>query len=108
MVALIAAYLVALQGLLLPLSVAAGAPFASGLCATSAEGSHSPGSHETGCPCAAGCRMQCCAQALAGPASIGIALARPRSSVIALATAIEAVFCPVSKGPQNPRAPPSA
>jgi len=108
MVALIAAYLIALQALLLPLSVAAGAPFASGICATSAEGSHSPGRHETGCPCAAGCGMQCCAQALAGPASIGIALAPPRSSVIALAPAIEAMFRPASKSPQNPRAPPAA
>lgn len=108
MVALLAAYLVALQALLLPSLVAAGAPIASDICATSADGSHAPGGHETGCPCAAGCGMQCCAQALAGPAPIGLALALPRSSVIALTPAIEAAFQPAYKGPQNPRAPPAA
>jgi hypothetical protein len=107
-IALLAAYLIALQALLLPLSVATGAPLASEICSTSADGSHSPVSHDTGCPCAAACGMQCCAQALTGPASVGMALAPARSSVIAFVPAIEAVFRPAAKGPQNPRAPPSA
>jgi hypothetical protein len=57
-VALIAAYIVALQALLLPLSVAAAAPFASHLCATSADnGSDTPAGPTGGCPCAAGCGL---------------------------------------------------
>ena len=34
---------------------------------SSADGSSSPAGHDSGCPCAAGCGMQCCAQTLAGP-----------------------------------------
>jgi hypothetical protein len=105
-VALIAAYVVALQALLLPLSVAAG-PFAGSLCA-SVNGSPSPVSHEQGCPCAAGCGMQCCAQTLAGPPQIVIALGPTRTIVIAPAPVIQPVVRVTERGPQVARAPPVA
>jgi hypothetical protein len=74
-IALIAAYVVALQALLLPLSVAAG-PFKSSLCtaATSVDGSPSPADHDSGCASAAGCGTQCCAQTLARPAVVAVML----------------------------------
>jgi hypothetical protein len=67
MIALAAAYLVALQALLLPLSVAAGNPFMGSPCVSSAS---QPVGHDAGCPCAAGCGMQCCVQALAAPVPV--------------------------------------
>src|ERR1019366_4738562 len=57
-IALAAAYVVALQALLLPLSAAVGGPFESSLCAAAAPVDHasSPAGHDSGCPCAPGCR----------------------------------------------------
>ena len=108
MIALLAAYVVVLQALLLPLSVAAGVPYASSICAAAAEGTHAPGSHETNCPCAAGCGMQCCVQALTGapPLVTGQALAYARVDVPA--PAMVAIARPAAKGPQIPRGPPAA
>ena len=65
-IALFAAYVVALQALLLPLSVAVGGTLDLTPCAaaTSAGSTQTPASHQTGCPCAAGCGMQCCVHAL--------------------------------------------
>lgn len=109
-VALAAAYVVALQALLLPLSVAAGASFDSSRCVTAstADGSQPPVSHETGCACAAGCGMQCCGQALAGPPQTGIALRITRAIVQTPTLYTEPVEKPADKGPQIPRAPPAA
>jgi hypothetical protein len=107
-VALIAAYVVALQALLLPLSVAAGAAFSSSLCAASAEGSQPSGSHATGCPCAAGCGTQCCGQALLGPPQVTVALVLTHTRALTPAPAIESAVRPAAKGPQVPRAPPAA
>lgn len=106
-VALVAAYVVALQALLLPLSVAAGASLNGSICAAaSTENSQPPASHDVGCPCAAGCGMQCCAQALNPPPQIAVALALTRTRAPTLAPAIEPAVRPMTKGPQNPRAPP--
>jgi hypothetical protein len=109
-VALLAAYVVALQALLLPLSVAAGTPAGSSLCASAASTSGSlPASHQPGCPCAAGCGMQCCAQAAVGPPpQIGIALAVTRAIAMTPALIGEPVQRPSDFGPQVPRAPPTA
>jgi hypothetical protein len=61
LIALAAAYVIALQALLLPLSVAAGGAFDFSLCTavTSADRPSSPAGYDSGCPCAAGCGMQC-------------------------------------------------
>src|SRR5262249_4572539 len=67
-IALFAAYAVALQALLLPLTVAAGAQN-SGLCLSAASAGH-PTGDQSGCPCAAGCGLQCCTQSSVPPSPI--------------------------------------
>jgi hypothetical protein len=107
-VALIAAYVVALQALLLPLSVAAAAPDFS-LCASSASASpHSGAGHATGCPCAAGCGTQCCVQAIAGPPQTTIVLAPASIVQLAPPPATTTVARPYLRSPQLARAPPAA
>jgi hypothetical protein len=97
---------VALQALLLPLSVASGAAFSAGLCA--AEGAPPASHHETGCPCAAGCGMQCCGLALIGPPQVVVAVALTQGlALITPAPALAPVVRPAGKGPQIPRAPPA-
>jgi len=107
-VALVAAYVVALQALLLPLSVAAGAAADFSLCtAASSHGAPQPASHDTSCPCAAGCGMQCCVSALAVPPQTTIALAR-EGARIAPPSVIASVARPYLRSPQLARAPPAA
>lgn len=110
MLALFAAYVVALQALVLPLTVAAFAMPEAGLCVTVAgEVSPPPVSHNTGCACAAGCGMQCCAQSFAAPPEqSGIALRAAQADVVVLPHAT-LVAVPSSDGtPHSPRAPPAA
>jgi hypothetical protein len=109
-IALAAAYVVALQALLLPLSVAASSPFHSSLCAAaaSADSSPPPAGHDGGCPCAAGCGTQCCVQSLAGPPQVAIILAPTRVTAMTPMCAIEPVIRPADRSPQVPRAPPPA
>ncbi len=110
LVALAAAYVVALQALLLPLSVAAGDAFDSSLCtaATSVDGSPSPAGHDTGCACAAGCGMQCCVQTLASPPPVTVALGRTRAIAMTPTPAIAPIIRLAERSPQVPRAPPAA
>ncbi len=107
-IALIAAYVVTLQALLLPLSVAAG-PFKSSLCtaATSVNGSPSPAGHDSGCACAAGCGTQCCVQILAGPAVVAVTLDLTRAIAVTPTPAIEPIVRVADRSPQIPRAPPA-
>jgi hypothetical protein len=67
LIALFAAYAVALQGLLLPLTVAAFAAPDNALCVTAGAATHRPAGHNGGCPCDASCGMQCNAPSPAGP-----------------------------------------
>lgn len=110
MLALFAAYVVALQALLLPLTVAASATPEAALCVTVAgEGSRLPVSHDTGCACAAGCGMQCCAQTLLGPPAQAAAEERATFvGVIAPPALLTSIARPADRGPQAPRAPPMA
>jgi hypothetical protein len=105
--ALLSAYVIALQALLLPLSVAADASFESSLCAAaSADISQVPGNRDAGCSCAAGCGVSCCAQALDMPPGIiapGAKEARSLTTAMAVAPAVR----PPTTGPQVPRAPPA-
>ncbi len=107
-IALFAAYVVALQALLLPLSVAAG-PFESSLCAAamSADGAPTPAGHDSGCPCAAGCGTHCCTQTLAGPLAGTVILALTRAVAMMPVPAIERVIRVAVRSPQVPRAPPA-
>ena len=109
-IALIAAYVVALQALLLPLAVAASSPFELTLCAAAAsvDGSPSPAGHDSGCPCAAGCGTQCCVQSLAGSPQVTVAYRHAGFSVFVLLPSIKAAIRPVIRGPQFPRGPPAA
>lgn len=110
--ALAAAYVVALQLVLLPLAVAAGNSLASPLCSEIAESRANPAvpnpvHSTTGCACASGCGVQCCAPALLSPPSAAVAIDRTPLVVLA-PKAIAAIPGFVSwHGPQNPRAPPS-
>ena len=107
-VALIAAYVVALQTLLLPLSVAAGAPDFS-LCVSAASaGPHSGAGHATGCPCAAGCGTQCCTHAMAGPSPAIVVLAPAAIAKLAPLPMIVSAARPHLHSPQLARAPPAA
>src|SRR5512140_1706120 len=107
-VALIAAYVVALQALLLPLSVAARAADAS-LCASAGVASpHSGDGHATGCPCAAGCGTQCCDSAMAGPPPAVIVRASAAITKFAPPPAIVSAARPHPHSPQLARAPPAA
>jgi hypothetical protein len=109
-IALAAAYVVALQALLLPLSVAASGAFDSSLCtaAISVDGAPAPASHDTGCPCAAGCEAPCCVQTLAGPPPVTVVLGLTRAIAMTLGPAIAPVTRLANRRPQVPRAPPPA
>lgn len=108
LIALAAAYVIALEALLLPLSVAVGGAYPFSLCSAGASvaGSQSPVDHQSGCPCAAGCGMQCCVHVLAGPPQTPVALARigvgTRMPIQALVPAARATI----RGPQVARGPP--
>lgn len=106
--ALAALYVVVLQALLLPLAVAAGSPYAEGLCISAGADTHGPAGHDTGCPCAAGCGTQCCGQGLSGAAPNVLTIA-PRLTGILTPTLALAPFPQTGeRHPQNPRAPPAA
>lgn len=105
-IALIAAYVVALQALLLPLSVASGVAVDTSICAeaSSAAGSQAPVSHDTGCACAAGCGMQCCGQALADRPQIVIAIELTHGRAVTPPPAIGPNVRPAERSPQVARA----
>jgi len=107
-VTLIAAYVVALQALLLPMAVAAGAPFDSSICASPPDSTHQPAGHDSGCPCAAGCGMACCAQALLGPPQANAAPARTYARAEMATRTLDPVVRPFVRSPQVARAPPVA
>jgi hypothetical protein len=108
LIALAAAYLVALQALILPLSLPATAAVAGGLCLTAHEGP-APAGQEQGCPCAAGCGMQCHAPAL-GPAPSAAAVPTRALRVAAVLAPTRLVQTPAqpSRGRPMPRGPPAA
>lgn len=109
LIALIAAYVVALQALLLPLSVAAAGPFATSLCSSaSLDGSQPSGSHQNGCPCAGGCGMHCCAHAFVPPPQVVVVVAEVYSNLAKPALAPEPISRPFERRPQIPRGPPAA
>jgi hypothetical protein len=111
LIAVVAAYVVALQALLLPLSLPIGGMLDASLCAAAqtVANAPSPAGDTSGCPCAAGCGMPCCVHALGGPLQRAIALAVLPSTVAVLATAPgRAVHISERRQPQNPRAPPPA
>jgi len=110
-VALIAAYAVALQALLWPLSLAASHPLQASLCseASATTGGPAPAGHDSSCPCAAGCGMQCCVRTFVGPARAAVVLVlRPTGAITLTPTRMLApVIRVANRSPQVPRAPPA-
>jgi hypothetical protein len=111
LIGLAAAYLVALQALILPLSLPAAAHDGA-LCVTTADGSApAPAGQNHGCPCAAGCGMQCHEPALdlLGPGAAA-RLPAPQRALAALLAPLPRADAPVpaDRGPQMPRGPPAA
>jgi hypothetical protein len=113
LIALAAAYLVALQALILPLALPANgaAVVAAGsLCLTTHGGSVPvPAGQEQGCPCAAGCGMQCHAPAF-GPAAAAAAIPAARPFIVAALAPAPLAQAPASalRGRPMPRGPPAA
>jgi hypothetical protein len=108
LIALLAAYVVALQALLLPLTVAAHPIVGDSLCSSAtADDGRGPVGHDTGCACAAGCGMQCHAPALADAPAVALAARHALVSRIAPERPIVAVIRPSSRTPLVARAPPS-
>jgi hypothetical protein len=107
--ALAAAYLIALQALLLPLSVAAGGPFGFSLCSSGVfiAGPEAPGGRQNGCPCTGGCGMQCCGHALADPPRTQIVLSPTGIGAPLPSLALAALFRIWTRNPQLARAPPA-
>jgi hypothetical protein len=108
-VALIAAYIVALQALLLPLSVAAAAPFAPHLCtATADNGSDTPAGPLGGCPCAAGCGLHGWDHGFVLPQPSGVTPAFDGVDARPALLAPSPVVCSAVWRPQIARGPPAA
>jgi hypothetical protein len=107
-IAVFAAYVVALQALLLPLSVLAGVP-GSALCLSAASnGAGQPADHPNGCPCAAGCGLQCCAQTSVLPPQIVIARAAAQVTALPAAHLAEQFRPARDFASHHPRGPPAA
>lgn len=107
LIVLFAAYVVALQGFLLPLTLAAFATPETVLCTAAGEASRQPAGGDTGCGCAAGCGTQCCTPSLSAPPAqaelvpyiTGATLVAPPLAVVAAPRAPD-------HNPHCPRAPP--
>ena len=108
-VALAAAYVIGLQALLLPLSVADRA-FATVFCSAHASvgNAQAPTGQDNGCPCAAGCGMQCGVHALAAPPQTVIAFGSLGAARLLAPPAIAPAPRPAWYSPQLARAPPAA
>lgn len=107
LIALFAAYVVALQGLLLPLTVAAFAAPENVLCTAAGERSPPTSGHDSGCVCAAGCGMQCGTLSLADAPSQDVVVLRTAQGVLVPPQlAIPSIARPDDGIPHSPRAPP--
>lgn len=106
LIALFAAYVVALQGLLLPLTVAAFAAPENVLC-TAGGPSHPYPGHDGGCACAAGCGMQCGTPSLAGAPNQDVVVLRTAHLFLVLPQLVPSAVAKTDDGiPHSPRAPP--
>jgi len=111
--ALAAAYVVALQIVLLPLTVAASSPLSGLLCSQAATTAANaaptdPLKTDTGCACAAGCGMQCCAGSALTPPSSAYAVDRNPLWTLTPTSVLGTPALAQARSPHNPRAPPAA
>jgi hypothetical protein len=106
-ITLIAAYVIALQALLLPLSVAAAVPFVASHCASVSDAGNDSPVNRAGCPCAGGCGLQCCTHAMAALAPIVCGAAPGYAGAATPEALLFGVVRPFAHRPQILRAPPS-
>jgi len=107
LIALAAAYLIAAQAVLLPLSVAAASPMLTALCISSSDGTgHGPSGSDNGCGCAAGCGMQCCAPAALDAPVANFQAPLTAAQVLTPVVAFVAGLRAEDRGWHRPRAPP--
>jgi hypothetical protein len=90
--------------LLLPLAVAYEAT--EGLCTSASSSQQSD--HDAGCPCAAGCGMQCCGGVVAAAPGAAGGLVVVRGSLIAPLVAVTSAPRTYLHSPQSARGPPAA
>jgi hypothetical protein len=111
LLAVAAAYVVALQLVLLPLTLAAANPLSGPLCSQAASNASAPVDPlkaDTGCACAAGCGMQCCAGSALVPPSSAHVVDRNALWTLTPAAVSDAAALAELRSPHNPRAPPVA
>ena len=109
LIGLLAAYLVALQAVVLPLAMPPTAAFADHLCLTDTSGAPGPNhdDHDRGCPCCVGGSMQC-QQPVLDTGMPAVLPARQAEVVAVLAPGlIEALLLRPDRTTQQPRAPPA-
>lgn len=106
-IALLAAYAVALQALLVPLSIAVAAPIGVICASGSPNDTQQPAGHRTDAVCAVGCAMQCSGGGPGLSQTASTLALVPVASLFAAFRA-DAVIAPADFGPHNPRGPPRA
>ena len=105
--ALAVAYVLALQTLVLSLSLGQGAPFLNSLCSAGlTDTSQDPGGSDAGHTCGVACGAFCCSPALDAPAA-GTAAILSEAHPFVASLAIDPPAMAVIKGPQIARAPPA-
>jgi len=108
-IGLLAAYLVALQVLAMPLSMPPTAAMGESLCLRGPAGDPSPhpAGHDQSCPCCAGCGLLCHAPALAGGIANPLPVPRLRVANVLAPAPFEAAPRPAVPTAQMPRGPPA-
>jgi hypothetical protein len=109
-IGLLAAYLVALQALAMPLSMPPTPALAESLClgGHSGDPAHGPAGHDQNCPCCAGCGLLCHAPALAGSVAAPLPAPRLRVAAVLAPASVAAAPRPAVHFAQMPRGPPGA
>jgi hypothetical protein len=110
LIGVLAAYLVALQAVVVPLSIAPTAAFAGSLCLSdhSSDPARPPAGHDQNCPCCAGCGLLCHAPALAGDTADLFPALRLRAAIIVVPALVAAAPRPAIPFAQMARGPPAA
>jgi len=107
-IGLLAAYLVALQALAMPLSMPPTAALDEGLCLSgpSGEPARHPVGHDENCPCCAGCGLLCHAPTLAGGTVDPLPAPHARVSIVFVPLPLVGATRPAVRIAQMPRGPP--
>lgn len=109
LIALIAAYAVALQALVLPFSLAAngGSPPPCSVASAAGDDAGAAG-HAPDCVCAAGCGMLCCGYTLAAPPQISVVVILQREKSTTPITRHAGLVLAAPSLVHAPRGPPAA